>query len=298
MSKLKSISTVYARKLAQKFGYELLRMPKENLSRLKEFYPNESINCKRFYNIGAGGFSHPHWTNVDHHSEWYKYKLKDNVAIDWDLLELKPLGVDDGIAEAVYTSHTVEHITDEAVKNMFSEAYRILKPGGFLRVTTPDIDLDYRAYIENDLLYFYWFDNKRHSDPSLYPSARLNQPGKDMTSAQRFVFHLASSVSINHSDTNARTIDDGELKDIFNRMEYEAALDEVKGRASIDTQRKYPGNHINWWNENKLRRMLAEAGFDTVYRSGYGQSHCPAMRNTRYFDNTHPPISIYMEARK
>jgi predicted SAM-dependent methyltransferase len=117
-------------------------------------YPEDSLRNRRFFNIGAGGFSHEFWTNVDHGSDWYENKLKNNIHIDWNLLDLTPLPVENDVAEAVYTSHTIEHITDEAAANMFNEAYRILKPGGFLRVTTPDIDLDYRAYRDNDYNFF------------------------------------------------------------------------------------------------------------------------------------------------
>ena len=33
-------------------------------------------------------------------------------------------------AVIIYTSHTIEHITNESAQNTFNEAYRILREGG------------------------------------------------------------------------------------------------------------------------------------------------------------------------
>ena len=55
---------------------------------------------------------------------------------------------------------------------------------------------------------------------------------------------------------------------------------------------------MNWWNEKKTIAMLKEAGFKQIYRSGYGQSLCPVLRNINFFDKTHPKNSLYIEAMK
>jgi len=44
--------------------------------------------------------------------------------------------------------------------------------------------------------------------------------------------------------------------------------------------------------------MLRKAGFSKIFLSGYGQSFSPVLRNTDLFDNTHPEISLYVEAIK
>ena len=76
----------------------------------------------------------------------------------------------------------------------------------------------------------------------------------------------------------------------------EDALDYFTGLCTFMPDR--PGNHMSWWNKAKVGRFLREAGFKVVRNSGYGQSFAPVMRNTQYFDNTHPPISLYVEAVK
>jgi len=87
-------------------------------------YGKDDVRNKRFYNIGAGLFRHPAWTNIDFYSDHYK----DNpIDINYDLLEKKPLPLPDSSANIVYSSHTIEHITNDAAQNMFNEAHRILK---------------------------------------------------------------------------------------------------------------------------------------------------------------------------
>ena len=47
-----------------------------------------------------------------------------------------------------------------------------------------------------------------------------------------------------------------------------------------------------------FKQYLSEAGFSVIYRSGYGQSRLWWMRDLRYFDQTYPQISVYVEAIK
>lgn len=207
-----------------------------DLHRYKSIYPLESINNKRFYNIGAGKFNHPCWTNIDYDSEWYAGNRSHTLnGIQYDLLSLEPLPIEDGIAEAVYTSHTVEHITNSAAQNMFNEAYRILKPNGVFRVTTPNIDLEYRAYIDNDINYFYWVKN--YSITEEWIRAKYNKPLCDASIAQIFLFHFASSVSTLHSDGAIERIDDNKLKELFTEIGYEETLDYCISRCPIEIQK-------------------------------------------------------------
>jgi len=259
-------------------------------------YGKKTVENRRFYNIGAGSFRHPAWTNVDHKSEWYRVVQEKGIDIDWDLLSLTPLPVQDDSAEIVYSSHTIEHIINEAAQNMFNESHRILRKGGVFRVNTPNIDLDFRAYKENDRHFFYWID--WYSTPKACQRIKLNRPLNEASIQQIFLWHFASSVSTLHADGSPERITDEELDRIFREMEYEEALNYCISKCSLEVQKKYPGNHINWWNKNKLFRMLRNAGFDNIYVSGYGQSFSPVLRNILTFDNTHPKISLYVEAVK
>lgn len=280
-------------------GYQIHKIPdlQRDLDLYKHLYPEDSLANKRFYNIGAGKFSHPYWTNVDYDSDWYSANREQTLkGIHYDLFSLDRLPIDDASAEVVYTSHTVEHIPNRAAANMFSEAHRVLKPGGIFRATTPNIELEYRAYKDNDRHYYYWIDT--YSVERKWKKAKFNKPLNQATIDQIFLSHFAGSVSTLHSDGAANRIDDAELSALFEKLGFEGALDYCASRCPEEIQKKYPGNHMNWWSFDKMSRMLKEAGFSKIYLSGYGQSACPVLRNTAYFDSTHPKISLYVEAMK
>jgi hypothetical protein len=51
-------------------------------------------------------------------------------------------------AEAVYTSHMVEHLDLTEVRNFLGEALRVLAPGGMIRIAVPDISVHINEYLE------------------------------------------------------------------------------------------------------------------------------------------------------
>ncbi|MFO7559260.1 MAG: methyltransferase domain-containing protein [Desulfobacterales bacterium] len=268
-----------------------------NIELYSSMYSKDSVKKKNFYNIGAGGFSHPCWTNVDYDSQWYKSnRSKTLQGIQYDLFSLDPLPIESESAEIVYSSHSVEHVNDEAAQNIFNESYRILKPAGYIRIVTPNIDLEYRAYKEDDREFFFWID--KYSIPKNYKRMHFNQPFNDASIDQIFLAHFATSVSVLHSDGAPERIDDNELNRIFNAMDYEEALNYICTKCPIEIQKKYPGNHMNWWNKKKMFSMLSQAGFKKIYLSGYGQSYCHVLRDIMFFDNTNPKIALYIEAIK
>ena len=279
-------------------GYEVKRIVnKHNISYYQNSYPADSMKMKRFYNIGAGGFYHPYWTNVDYISEWYaSNNKKTSQGIHYDLFSKSPMPIDSNSAEVVYSSHTIEHITNAAAENMINEAFRILKSNGYLRITAPNIDLDYRAYRNNDKHFFYW--TKRYSIPKEWKRAKYNKPLNVATIEQLFLSHFAASVSTLHSDGISEPIDDKELNELFNKLSFEEALDYCCAKCCMKIQKKYPGNHMNWWNPKKITSILENTGFTKIYLSGYGQSFCPILPDINIFDNTHPKLSFYIEAIK
>lgn len=284
------------KKIINAAGYELKARNGLDLDTYRRLYGKDSVENRRFYNIGAGSFRHPAWTNVDHESEWYAEHQRSGVDISWDLMSESPLALEAGVAELAYSSHTVEHVTDAAAQNMFNEVHRILKPNGTFRVTMPNIDLHYRAYRDNDRDFFYRI--KHYSRPKDYQRAMYDRPLGDASIQQLFLVHFAFNASVLHVDGAKKRIEDAELDRIFSEMRYEEALDYCVSRCCLEIQKKYPGNHFNWWNEGKVIRMLRAAGFAEVFRSAYGQSRVPVLRNTDYFDSTHPKESLYVEARK
>ena len=172
-------------------GFEIKRIENDDALYYKLF-PKDSLINKRFYNIGAAGFNHKFWTNIDMKSYWYQREQKNSNFINFDLSSLKNLPIYSNTAEIVYSSHTIEHINDTATQNMFNEAYRILKNNSILRICVPNIDLVYMAYKNNDKNFFDWVYK--------YPAITLKECNikritENTSIKQIFLFFFAGHVS-------------------------------------------------------------------------------------------------------
>lgn len=287
------------RRLANSLGYDVVSRDAGKLPDLrpyKQLCTAEELARKPFYNVGAGTFRHPYWTNVDNPSDWYQGQQQDQAMIAYDLMALAPLPLQDGAAKLVYTSHTMEHIPNRSAEYFYREAYRVLEPGGLLRVTVPDAELFYRAYLSGDR----FLDNMVRIYATAEKAQRicLGIPAQELSRQQLFLWRIATSVTVHHTDGSPERMTDEEVDHVFSTMPLAAALDHCTAKCDPEVQKRNPGNHINWWNWDKLSEKLHQAGFSQVRRCGYGQSASPLMRDTRFFDNTHPEFSIYVEATK
>lgn len=87
-----------------------------------------------FLNLGGGRDCHPnrnyqHYIAVDREprSDW---------AVKHDLQEVIPLA-DDSV-QRILTEDFLEHLPRQSIQSVIGEAYRILAPGGFMRLGVPD----------------------------------------------------------------------------------------------------------------------------------------------------------------
>lgn len=232
----------------------------------------------RYLNVGAGKWRHPLWHNLDHPFEGYE-KSQGSLDIAHDLMSDKPFEIADNSVKAVFTSHTIEHLNDQYVLRMFKNIYRCLEPGGYFRITCPDAALAYR---------FYSLGDKSFWEPH----------DKDYTLEQLFLSVFSASYSnIMDADEKYR-ISDEEVKRVFTEMPMEQAFDHFTKDKPVSLISKHPQSHDTWFTEEKLMRMLAEAGFTNVWASKYGQSICQPMRDLGYFDTTRPDISLFVECQK
>lgn len=272
------------RKAIEKVGYDITRRPLDDTADRYKDFPQESLINRRFYNIGAGEFHHPYWTNVDLANKWYQ-QVQKQPFLNYDLMALSPLPIASGTAELFYCCHVIEHISDEAVTNLCKEAYRCLKPGGVIRFLTPDAELEYNAYRRGDRDFFHWVHEIEH-----VANASLQRV---------FLNHFATQICEydGQGPGTLKPVPDSEVARIFATLPMEQAFDHFTKQCTFDPD--YAGNHINWWTDKKLGKILRDAGFAMVYRSGHGQSLSSALRDLRYFDATHYiRISLYMEAIK
>ena len=71
-------------------------------------------------------------------------ELGDNILVH-DLSKGIPFA--DNSVDAVYHSHTLEHLDRDIVPGMFAEIRRVLRVGGVQRIVVPDLELLGRAYV-------------------------------------------------------------------------------------------------------------------------------------------------------
>ena len=266
-------------------GYKIERIKSGDDSRLYQQYPKESLINKKFLNVGAGKFNHKFWTNVDYGSE--QYAKIQNEFIELNLIERPKFPFEDNSIELIYTSHTIEHITDESVINFIKESQRILKKGGVLRITCPDSNLLLNS-VKFKVKDFWnwrmeWFLNK----------FEINSNDIEL---EDFLIRELSTARCRFFENSNDPLHPLEVRDKMEKLEDNDFLEWIVEKNSFDD--KFANYHINYWNFEKLKKMCIEAGFSNIYHSGFGQSLSPPLTNTKLFDNTHPKMSLYFEARK
>lgn len=95
-------------------------------------------NDMKMLNIGCGDTANSQWVNID-------LGGGDNVT-SHDVT--KGLPFPDQSFDVVYHSHLLEHLPREKALSFMGECFRILKPGGIVRVLVPDLEQISRLYLE------------------------------------------------------------------------------------------------------------------------------------------------------
>lgn len=104
---------------------KLIRNNRAQLSKLKK-------SSKRYLNIGCGPNMSSEFINID-------YQWRPKLDLCWDIT--KGIPIDNNSLKGVYTEHCLEHISFSSCDKVIREAYRILKPGGVVRIIVPDAEL-------------------------------------------------------------------------------------------------------------------------------------------------------------
>jgi predicted SAM-dependent methyltransferase len=95
--------------------------------------------------FGCGSRVIPGWLNVDGWSV-------EGIAYVQDLRS--PLFLADGSCDLIFTEHVLEHIDPQFRSRVFGELFRVLAPGGRIRIVVPDCSKYARAYCELDNQWF------------------------------------------------------------------------------------------------------------------------------------------------
>jgi len=115
-----------------KLGFKLVRLPSMPIppgnARLIQQYVSSATPKK--LHLACGPHTLPGWLNTD-------IEASETTAY-LDLTERFPL--DNDTIDYVFTEHGIEHIPYAQGLGMLREAFRVLRPGGKIRVVTPDFE--------------------------------------------------------------------------------------------------------------------------------------------------------------
>jgi predicted SAM-dependent methyltransferase len=265
-------------------------------------------------NLGCGQRYHKRWTNVDFFSN-------SNDVISANLLKSFPFP--DCSFDVVYHSHLLEHFPKESSLIFIRECFRVLHPGGRIRVVVPDLENMVQEYLRvlNSL------ENGQDIEEANYEWIVLeildqmvrSRPGGEMLS------YLTQKQLINDQYIYSRVGDEmkelheallvgnesgkmGENKQtkIRNRITIQNILNKVKKNIPINEFKvgnfRLSGEVHQWmYDRYSLKNLLRKAGFDEIQRL---DAYVSNINNWADYELDikngiiHKPNSLFMEAIK
>ncbi len=120
-------------------GLQRLRHVRRRKSLLRGYFAEPGF---KGLNIGCGPSPMPGWLNTDLLLDRLPWRApsENEKHFDFPLDITRQLPLHDDSLDAIYGEEVIEHIPLERALYFFREAKRALRPGGTLRMTTPDLD--------------------------------------------------------------------------------------------------------------------------------------------------------------
>jgi SAM-dependent methyltransferase len=236
-------------------------------------------------NLGSSTRTAPGWTNIDSspilrlgrhrrlsRALWllgllseYRYsriRRLDGGCVVWNLARGIPYP--DRTFDVVYHSHLLEHIDREQAPAFVAECFRVLKPGGAIRIVVPDLELLGRAYVKS-------LDG---ADPA-------SDPEYDVTLEQMFEQMVPRTPALRRQQPLVVRI----LENLF-----------VGDTARCGTLHRW------MYDRFSLERLLRQAGFGDIVTLDHRASRIPGWESFRLDiegdGSAYKPGSLYVEATR
>lgn len=136
------------------------------------------LEGKNFLNLGCGAYPVPGYVNADFFS--FRFWRKNYPVLQWQLDMRYPLKSKSAVFDGIFSEHVLEHIYPDDARRLLSELFRILKPGGVIRITVPDL-----------AKYVRYYTGHLHEDEGLEFSKRFNTGCAAIRSLTQDFFHVA-----------------------------------------------------------------------------------------------------------
>jgi len=102
----------------------------------------DRITGKEYLDVGCEYIVHDNFINLD-------YMWHPKLDMCWDVTNKMPLP--DASLKGIYTEHCLEHITIYQMDDVLKDFYRLLKPGGTVRIIVPSGTVYLNAYIDRHM---------------------------------------------------------------------------------------------------------------------------------------------------
>jgi SAM-dependent methyltransferase len=191
--------------------------------------------------------------------------------------------------DIIYSCHCIEHIPNEAILYWLRESYRILKPGGHIRLEAPDAEKVLTAYINNDQNFLKYFTNQNRTSlvekrnfPKIYAEDHIAVLG-----------FLSCYVDNGHVPVLA------EKAEVDSRLQSLSLEEFCQWCVSLQTDEQIASRgHSNPIYFEKIHKLLTEVGFKDVKRMENRKTEIPGANLSGIERKGRSFYSIYVEASK
>lgn len=275
------------------------------------------MEVAKLVNIGCGNTWHSDWINLD---------------ISPVSPEIKRLDVKNGLpflnesVNACYSSHIVEHLSKVETTNFFAECYRVLVPGGVIRIVVPDLELivreylrvleavvngDYRRIPDYDWMMLELFDQITREKIGGNMAEYLSTP--DLQNKEFIRSRIGSEAENYWSPTTKKSIvhkvKSKGLPFVIDRLREKTAEILVRMIAGKSTAKAFhigvfrKRGEIHQWMYDRfsLSRLLIQSGFEQIKKCKPDESCIPGFEQYDLDineDMVRKPESLFMEALK
>jgi len=283
----------------------------------------------RKINLGCGYRLHSDWINVDF------IKTGSDVIV-CNLLDGIPF--EDQSADVIYHSHVLEHFNRDGGEKFILECFRVLKPGGIIRIAVPDLEEIAKGYVsaldmarkgENgwdknyDWMVMEMFDQTVRTFSGGEMAKYLEQ---DIINNEDFILSrfgeearklreaLLSNKKLRQANVAPLAPKSVTWKRFFNIQYYRQKLKENLFREEneirsnekrfVEVGKFRCGGEVHQWmyDSYSLGRLLQSTGFDSPRKVGPVESRIPNWVSYELDANKegkpHKPDSLFMEAIK
>lgn len=105
--------------------------------------------------VGCGNVLLKDWLNVLYEKrQVYGHIRRDNGALRLNYNLLKPWPIENNSIKFIAGSHFIEHLDLNDGIKFLGEAFRVLRPGGVIRLSCPDLEIYAEHYVKRDKNFF------------------------------------------------------------------------------------------------------------------------------------------------